>query len=423
MLVLAVEDSAVGRLGLLTACRPACDLTIGASTLHDALAAFGSVQRALRPALARYLAALAGSRIALWGGADDVPCPAPTLPHGGVALVVNARLVPSRDNLVGLRSLVEAGRRAIVPAGDTFAAAVLHRTAAGNGPDDAALARLATDPAAAPAILADLGLPAADLDLTLLDEPHDIVAAHEQALEAALALKLDTGRFREARPGLFLADGAKVAAEVVVRHGPVVVAADAEVGPFVCLDGPLWIGPRARVNPHAWLRAGTALGLECRVGGEVESTVMEAFSNKPHHGFLGHSHVGSWANLAAGTVTSNLKATYGPVRLHGLRADGGRETIHTGRQFFGALVGDLAKTAINASIPCGARIGVAATVQGSVGDLVPAFTNEILGGRSTADQAATVLGRMMARRGLDLLDADRDLLAAVAADAAGDGRG
>jgi glucose-1-phosphate thymidylyltransferase len=182
----------------------------------------------------------------------------------------------------------------------------------------------------------------------------------------------------------------------------------------VCLDGPLFVGPEARVNPHAWLRAGTVLGMQCRAGGEIEATVMEPFSNKPHDGFLGHSHLGSWVNLAAGTVTSNLKATYGPVRLHELQADGSRTTVHTGRQFCGASIGDLARTAINTSIPCGARIGVAATVQGSVAESVPAFANNLLGGRSTAEQAATVLGRMMERRGLGLVDADRGLLEVLA---------
>ena len=110
----------------------------------------------------------------------------------------------------------------------------------------------------------------------------------------------------------------------------------------------------------------------------------------------------------------NLKATYGPVRLHERQGDGSRTTVHTGRQFFGALIGDLARTAINTSIPCGARIGVAAAVQGSVAESVPAFTNDLLGGRSTAEQAATVLGRMMERRGLGLLDADLALLETLA---------
>jgi glucose-1-phosphate thymidylyltransferase len=198
----------------------------------------------------------------------------------------------------------------------------------------------------------------------------------------------------------------------------VVVADGAEIGPFVCLDGPIWIGPRARVNPHAWIRAGTSLGLECRAGGEIEATVMEPYANKPHEGFLGHSHVGSWVNLAAGTITSNLKATYGPVRLHGSRPDGGRLTTHTGRQFLGGLIGDLVKSGINSSIPCGCRIGMAATVGGTVPEQVVAFTNQLIGGeagtRSTPAQVATVLERMMARRNVTMLDADRGLLEAIA---------
>jgi glucose-1-phosphate thymidylyltransferase len=154
------------------------------------------------------------------------------------------------------------------------------------------------------------------------------------------------------------------------------------------------------------------------VGGEVEASVMEPFSNKPHDGFLGHSHIGSWTNLAAGTITGNLKATYGPVRLHDVLPDGRRATIDTGRQFLGALVGDFVKSAVNTSLPCGGRIGVAATIGGSPPETVPAFHNMLLGGpagsRSSAEQAATTLERMMARRGLEMQPADRDLLAALA---------
>ncbi|MEI8371131.1 MAG: hypothetical protein WCJ31_22120, partial [Planctomycetia bacterium] len=223
-------------------------------------------------------------------------------------------------------------------------------------------------------------LPDADADIEMLSLPHEILGAHERTIAGALAVQIDSGRFRERRPGLFAAAGAEIAEQVVVRHGPVVVDAGAEIGPFVCLDGPIWIGSRARVNPHAWIRAGTAIGAECRVGGEVEATAMEPFSNKPHDGFLGHSHIGSWVNLAAGTITSNLKATYGPIRLHTPAADGSRMTIHTGRQFLGALVGDFVKTSINTTLPCGARIGIAATVGGLVPEDVAAFTNMVVPG-------------------------------------------
>ena len=416
--VIIFEDRAVERLGLLTAARPACDLLIGATTLTEALARFGPVRRLLRPQLARHVAALAGRRTAVWGSEflELPPSPAAST-HGSLVLLVNARVAPSRENIGLLRSLVESGRRGLVPSASGVAAAILHAPAA----------PLAIDAGSIESLLADQPSPERlDAAIEMVALPHEVLSAHERAIEGALAMQIDTGRFRELRGGLFVAAGAQVADGVVVRQGPVVVDADAEIGPFVCLDGPIWIGRGARVNPHAWIRAGTAVGRHCRVGGELEATVLEPFSNKAHGGFVGHSHVGSWVNIAAGTITSNLKATYGPVRLHDIRPDGSRETTHTDRQFMGTLVGDFARTGINASIPCGARIGVASTVGGAVPEQVAAFTNLLVGSppgtRTTAEQAAIVLGRMMDRRGLALAEADRDLLESLSAMAAEGGQ-
>jgi UDP-N-acetylglucosamine diphosphorylase/glucosamine-1-phosphate N-acetyltransferase len=420
MNTIVFEDDAVERLAPLTTARPACDLTIGCMTLVEALGHFGVVHRGLRPHLAAYLSALAGGRDAFWGAAGPAP-PAerPVSTHGAAVLVVNARVVPSRGNLAALRGLLAASRRAVVRAGGTIAAAVLHVDADGGGPDRGAIDRiLASGGTGEPAAVLDgLGLPEADVAVDLLCGLADLLDAHERSLEDALAVLLDAGRFREVRPGLHVAGGGRVAEQVVVRRGPVLVDAEADVGPFTCLDGPLWIGPRARVNPHSWLRAGTALSRECRAGGEIEATVMEAFSNKPHDGFLGHSHVGSWVNVAAGTVTGNLKATYGIVRLHDPAPDGGRTTVDTGRQFCGGFIGDFVRTAINTSIPCGARIGFGATIGGTVPERVPPFTNLLLPGapRATAEQAVIVLERMMARRGLTVHEADSRLLDFLAA--------
>jgi len=419
MNVLVFEDRFVERLGVVAVARPACDVTVGTHTLCELLGHLGRVRRIVRPHLARHLQALAGRRIAIWGGPPDAPPTPPASTHGAVALWANARLVPSRGNLVALRSFVEAGRPGVVRSGTSVAAALVHVTAGPGLPDS--LAAIAARGLEADEAIADLQLPAHDLPLELLDQVHDVVTRHEAILEDSLAMRIDGGGYAEIRPGLFAHPAARVAEWVAVRHGPVVVEAGAEVGPFVCLDGPAWIGPEARISPHAWLRPGAAVGRACRVGGEVEASVMEAFSNKPHDGYLGHSHVGGWTNLAAGTITGNLKASYGPVRLHDILPDGSRATIHTGRQFLGALVGDFVKSAVNTSLPCGARIGVAATIGGSPPEFVPAFHNMLVGGpagsRSSPEQAATILERMMARRGLDMLPADRELLAALAAPA------
>ncbi|MFM8953630.1 MAG: putative sugar nucleotidyl transferase [Planctomycetaceae bacterium] len=417
MIVIAFEDAGVTALGDLVAARPACDLTLGSQTLVEALGHLGHVRRAVRPHLAAHLAGLCG-RLAVWGGVADAGWQPPASRHGAVALLVNARVMPSRENLLALRELVEAGHRGAVRQADSIAAAVLHLAADGTGPDQAVVERLlagAEDPVA---MIESLALPETAAVIAMIGAAHDIVTAHERTLPGSLALRIDTGGYEEIRPGLFVAPGCQVADAVVVRNGPVVVEAGAEIGPFVCLDGPVWVGPAARVNPHAWLRAGTAVGRGCRVGGEIEASVLEPFSNKAHEGFLGHSHLGSWVNLGAGTITSNLKTSYGPIRLHEPRCDGGTDLINTGRQFLGALIGDFTKTAIHTSLPCGCRIGPAATVGGGVPEVVHGFSTLVGGGpsgsRATAEQVATVLGRMMARRGLELLPADRDLVQAVA---------
>lgn len=417
MNVIVFENAAVAQLGDLIAARPACDLTIGSHTLVEVLGHIGHVRRAVRPHLAAHLAGL-GGRLAAWGGVADSGWQPPASRHGVIVLLVNARVVPSRENLLALRGLVEAGHRGAVRHAGSIAAAIVHLAADASGPDHAVVERLLAGGHDAVATIESLALPDAAAELALITAPHDIITAHERALAGSLALRIDSGTYQEIRPGLFVAATARISEAVVVRNGPVVVEAGAEIGPFVCLDGPVWIGPGARVNPHAWLRGGTAVGRGCRVGGEVEASVLEPFSNKAHEGFLGHSHLGSWVNLGAGTITSNLKTSYGPIRLHEPRCDGGTAVIDTGRQFLGAIIGDFSKTAIQTSLPCGCRIGPAATVGDGVPEVVPGFSTLIgagAGGRlATVEQVTTVLGRMMARRGLELLPADRDLVQAVA---------
>lgn len=418
--VYACEDAAVAALGPLTLARPACDLCIGGGSLVEMLGHFGRVHRVLRPHLRDYLTALGGNRTPHWGGSREPPAePLIRSRHGETVLVVNARLIPGRYQLLALRSLVEAGQRGMVPAGDSIAAAILHRDAAGSGPDAKLLDQLAGGSLSLSAFAAEAGLPRLDTLLTLLETPADLLNAHENSLEAMLAVALDSGRYVEQRPGLYLEQVAskdlapRVDELVAVRGGPVLIDAAAEVGPFCCLEGPLRIGRRTKVHPRTWLGPGTVAGHDCRLGGEVSASVMEPFSNKAHAGFLGHSHLGSWVNLAAGTVTGNLKYSYGMVRLRD--PDGG--TTDSGRQFFGCLVGDFSKTGIQTAISCGALISPAVTIEGRAEGTIAPFTTQVAGlsagSRASVDQVATALNRMMARRGIAFHAADRSLLAAI----------
>jgi len=133
-------------------------------------------------------------------------------------------------------------------------------------------------------------------------------------------------------------------------RGPVLIDADAVVQAFSRIEGPCYIGPRTHVL-GAKLR-GSSLGPECRIGGEVEATIVQGYSNKAHEGFLGHSYLGEWVNLGAGTQVSDLRTDYANVRIKV-----GSESIDTGLLKVGAFLGDHTRTSISALINTGSMFG------------------------------------------------------------------
>lgn len=144
-----------------------------------------------------------------------------------------------------------------------------------------------------------------------------------------------------------------------VRHGAVVVEQRAYVKSGTRLEGPVYIGPGSEVLGGE-IRA-SAIGPRCKVRGEMASTVLLGYANKAHDGFVGHSVIGRWANLGAGTVTSNLKNTYGAIRL-----SVGPTQLETERNYLGSLIGDHAKTAIGTLLGTGTVVGTGANVFGDV---------------------------------------------------------
>jgi UDP-N-acetylglucosamine diphosphorylase/glucosamine-1-phosphate N-acetyltransferase len=143
------------------------------------------------------------------------------------------------------------------------------------------------------------------------------------------------------------------------REGPVVVGDGAHLGVHAVLHGQVAVMTGTRVADHATLKRNTVIGPRCRVGGEVGATVFQGYANKSHDGHLGDSWVGSWVNLGAATVNSNLLNTYGEVPMR-LEPDGPR--LRSGRQFLGCVLGDHVKTAIGTRIMTGTAIGTGAMI-------------------------------------------------------------
>ncbi|MCD6574632.1 glucose-1-phosphate thymidylyltransferase [Candidatus Aerophobetes bacterium] len=204
----------------------------------------------------------------------------------------------------------------------------------------------------------------------LINYPFDIVKYNQRYFQENLEeLKKD---FREISPGLFVGNNVDIhpTSCMDTEDGFIIIDDNTKIFPFVYLKGPVYIGKNCRIIERTSIKHTCHIAHNCKVGGEVECSVIEPYSNKQHHGFLGHSWIGSWVNMGAGTSVSNLKNTYGEVTI---RYQGRK--VRTGMQFLGCIIGDYSKTAINTSIFTGKIIGVASYVYGFVTTNVPSFCN------------------------------------------------
>ena len=211
--------------------------------------------------------------------------------------------------------------------------------------------------------------------------------------------------------GEVIIKGATIEPHVVfdTSAGAIYVGAGTTVHAFTRLVGPCYVGRHCTVLGDRI--AICSIGDHCKVRGEMSNTVMAGYANKGHDGFVGHSYMGRWVNLGAGTITSNLKNTYGPVSLWTPR-----EMRETGMQFLGTMFGDHAKTGIGTSLTTGTVLGAGANVYGaeSPPKVVPPFAWGSAPPYAVyrLDKFLEVAERVMARRQVTLTDRARRQLAA-----------
>ncbi|ROL56085.1 hypothetical protein D9V84_09165 [Bacteroidetes/Chlorobi group bacterium Naka2016] len=194
------------------------------------------------------------------------------------------------------------------------------------------------------------------------------------------------------------------------EKGAIIIGDNVTIQPFSYIEGPVAIGKNSTIKTGSFIYQGTSIGEVCKVGGEIENTIIQAYSNKQHHGFLGHSYIGEWCNLGAGTTTSDLKNTYESVTV---RIE--NETFDTGRTFLGLICGDHTRTAINTSFNTGTITGICCNIynSGLLSKYIPSFT---WGGNKTQstignfERTVKSIETMMARRGKSLLEEERQIL-------------
>jgi UDP-N-acetylglucosamine diphosphorylase/glucosamine-1-phosphate N-acetyltransferase len=396
MRICLFEDAGVARLHPLTQTRPAFDLLCGSLSLGErARRAFGGEAGLLvRPDLVA-LCRLAWPELSV-----NDPNWLRDETRGDVVLV-NARwLAPAGPLCPSFPSVGVAG--------DQIAYVALPAHAVGD-----------LDHAALPRRLEGWRqrLPTHAAGGALIDHPWHLVENNAGALEQDYLTWCDTRERKQVEGAvvqgplehLLIDPGARVEPLSLIdtTRGPVLIDRGAVVEAFSRVEGPCYLGPGTQVLGGRI--KGSSIGPQCRLGGEVECSVVQGFSNKAHEGFLGHSYVGEWVNLGAGTNTSDLRNDYMSVSVP---IGGGK--VETGLLKVGAFIGDHTKTSINTQLNTGSAIGPFAMLVTS-GSLMPRYLPafcQVINGRiqerTDLGQMFATAAAMMARRGVQWTEAHAD---------------
>jgi UDP-N-acetylglucosamine diphosphorylase/glucosamine-1-phosphate N-acetyltransferase len=257
-------------------------------------------------------------------------------------------------------------------------------------------------------------------DCLTVEHTWDIFAKNDAAIREDFAL-LTEGRSSQPIPKsvnvispstIFVEEGAKM--EFVTLNastGPIYIGRNAEIMEGSVIRGPFALCEEAQVKLATKVYGATTVGPHCRIGGEINNSVLFGYSNKGHDGFLGNSVLGEWCNIGADSNNSNLKNNYEEVKLWSFETE---SFAKTGLQFCGLMMGDHSKCGINTMFNTGTVVGVSANIFGSgfPRNFVPSFSWGGASGFVTylTNKAFEVAKIVMDRRHVAFTDQDKAIL-------------
>jgi len=381
------EDPEYAQLLPLVYLRPTWDLRCGILTLGEKIERVFSDMK-IRLLCRGYLADLLR---------EQYPGRTVNAPLGGEVLLVNGRVLAD----AAFAQLAGKGPAdTLFVSGSTVIAARISATE---------LERLSFDASALPDFSGLAHLPRKECSQPLIRYPWDLVNNNGRQILADYEAGIPRGataRQGTVYPGAHLLNpdaitigtesGIKPGVVLDAENGPIVIGKNVRVLPNAVIEGPAYIGDGSLIKVGAKIYENTSIGPVCKVGGEVEASIIHGYANKQHDGFLGHAYLCPWVNLGADTNNSDLKNNYSTVRV----TINGKET-DSGSMFAGAIVGDHAKSAINTMFNTGTVVGVGSNVFGGgfPPKYIPSFSWGGAEGMTTYDiekciaVARTVMGR------------------------------
>ena len=257
-------------------------------------------------------------------------------------------------------------------------------------------------------------------DVLQLKNTWDIFSLNDKAIKADFDL-ITQGRISAPIPegvhainkeNIFIEEGATISfSSLNASTGPIYIGKDSEIMEGCLVRGPFALCEYSILKMGAKIYGATTVGPYCKVGGEVNNSILFGFSSKGHEGFLGNSVLGEWCNVGADTNTSNLKNNYAEVKLWNYQAE---RFTNTGLQFCGLMMGDHSKCGINTMFNTGTVIGVSANIFGSgfPRNFIPSFSWGGAAGFTTyqLNKVIEVAKVVMKRRELEWSEIDEKIL-------------
>jgi UDP-N-acetylglucosamine diphosphorylase / glucose-1-phosphate thymidylyltransferase / UDP-N-acetylgalactosamine diphosphorylase / glucosamine-1-phosphate N-acetyltransferase / galactosamine-1-phosphate N-acetyltransferase len=263
------------------------------------------------------------------------------------------------------------------------------------------------------------GIKAEEIDVQFYEYPWDFIRYHAGEMyrdyaqlfagipDKRIHAEIGAGVHLVNEKDIFIDEGAIIKPGVVIdaSSGPIVIGKNSVVESNAVIQGPVYIGRSSRIRPLSVIYDNTSIGNVCKVGGEVEFSIIQSYSNKQHQGFLGHAYLGSWVNIGADTNCSDLKNNYSTVR-----AQIDAREVDTALQFLGIIMGDHCKTGINTMFNTGTVVGFSSNVFGA--EFPPKYIPSFAWGNKATYNVSlsiTTAKKVMLRRNQMMLDCEEKL--------------
>ncbi|MEG8946006.1 GlmU family protein [Rosettibacter firmus] len=264
-----------------------------------------------------------------------------------------------------------------------------------------------------------------EINVTILKYPWDFVNINGSQIVEDFGLivnkndsmirgKIYDGAYLLNKDNIFIDEGVKIKPGVVLdaEEGPIYIGKNVQILPNAVIEGPCFIGDNSVIKIGAKIYENTSIGEVCKIGGEVEASIIHSYTNKQHDGFLGHSYLGQWINLGADTNNSDLKNNYGTVKV--IIND---EQVDSDSIFVGLIMGDHSKCSINTMFNTGTVVGVSCNIFGAgfPPKYIPSFS---WGGSESLttyeiDKSIDVARKVMKRRNIEFTAVDEKLFREV----------